>query len=69
MSNTKMDFRALKIGNKVEWRPDDPWRVKPQAQTAKVISVDDDKAIAELEEDRRVHLWIDDDTADDYTLL
>lgn len=69
MSNTKMDFRALKIGNKVEWRLDDPWRVKPKAQTAKVISVDDDKAIAELEEDSRVHLWIDDDTADDYTLL
>lgn len=61
-----IDYRELSIGDKLVWLVDDFDCVKPLKQLVVVTDINKDRAIAELSEDRSVHLWIDDDTAIDF---
>ena len=61
-----IDYRNLSIGDKLVWVSEEPWGKVILKRFAIVTDINNDRAIAELSEDRSVHLWIDDDTATDF---
>ncbi len=64
-----IDYRKLHIGDKLVWMASEPWEVTVLKQFVTVTDIDTERAIAVPDNDASMHLWIDDDTSEDYYKL
>lgn len=62
-----IDYRKLNVGDRLIWSVTEPFDAYALKRKVIVTDVDAERAIAVWETDSSVHLWIDDDTAEDFS--
>ena len=61
-----IDYRKLNMGDKLVWMVEESFDRIVLKHLVTVTDIDTERAIAVPDDDASMHLWIDDDTSEDF---